>query len=113
MDSIARNALRLSLAGAGVAVLGAGFVAQASAAELPDAPSAPEAPETSQLTDSLPADVGNDVTTDFGALEAPSPAATSTEAPSTESAPTSDVLFDDLPALEIPGMMYIEVPTVS
>ncbi|RZT83276.1 hypothetical protein EV383_0075 [Pseudonocardia sediminis] len=104
MDSFARNALRLTLAGAGVVVLGAGFIGQASAAELPDAPSAPEAPDTSLPADQdLPLEAADDVTTDVG-----TPLSTSAD-----SAPTSDVLFDDLPPLEIPGVMYIEAPTVS
>lgn len=130
MDSLARNALRLSLAGAGAAVLGAGFIGQASAAELPAAPSAPDAPDTSMLSDhGLPGDVGENVTMDFGTPEAPS----AEDTPSSEDAPSADALpgagslpsagslpaahsfpsLDDLPPLEIPGAMNAEAPTVS
>lgn len=130
MDSLARNALRLSLAGAGMAVLGAGFVGQASAAEAPDAPSAPGAPDTSLLTDNLPSSEDNDVTMDFGtdsqstetqSTETQTTDAASTDAPFTDGLPSMDSLpsagqapsLDDLPPLEIPGAMFLEAPSVS
>lgn len=115
MDSLARNALRLSLAGAGMAVLGAGFVGQASAAELPEVPSAPEAPDTSQLTDNLPSTADNDVNLkpDAGDLQKQLPGAESLPAqdklPSAESLPS----LDDVSTFQVPGAMNIEAPTVS
>ena len=52
MNPHARTALRVSLAGAGVAVLGAAFVGQASADEEPTGnPDAEALPDTSQVQD--------------------------------------------------------------
>ncbi|MDN5919953.1 MAG: hypothetical protein L0I76_33455 [Pseudonocardia sp.] len=109
MDSIARNALRLSLAGAGAAVLGAGFIGQASAAELPAAPSTPEVPDTSLAENVLPADVGDDATMDIGAPDATSTAASPGSLPAADALPS----LDDLPPLEIPGAMDVEAPTAG
>ena len=123
MDSLARNALRLSLAGAGLAVLGAGFVGQASAAELPEAPSAPEAPDTSLVTDNLPPTADNDVDVKPDAGETPQlPGAESLPAhdklsqlpgadklPSAESVPS----LDNVSTFQVPGTMNIEAPTVG
>ncbi len=49
MDTFARNALRVTLAGAGIAVLGASYVGQASADESAQTPS-PSASGTSGAT---------------------------------------------------------------
>ncbi len=55
MVKFGRNALRLSLAGAGVAVLGAGFVGPASADEhSPEAESSSQAQGTSQVAGATP-----------------------------------------------------------
>ena len=48
MDTFVRNALRLSLAGAGIVVLGASYVGQASADESPEPASDTTSPSTSE-----------------------------------------------------------------
>ncbi len=110
MDSFARNALRLSLAGAGVAVLGAGFVGQASAAEsqpnhqLPDASAA-----GSLLTGAVPAD--NDVS--FGGQDLTGGAAPT--AVPTASTPSTDTLpsLADTQAFQTPGIANLQAPGLS
>ncbi len=174
MTPLARTALRLSLAGAGIAALGAGVVGQASAAELPEAP---DAPDTSALPSYEDGTLSNDANSvSFGELQTPHgetsglpelpsadalPGLPSTDAlpsadslPSTDALPSADSLpgaedlstaslqsadapelpsaddapelpsaddvdlpsADDagaLPVFEVPGVMYIEAPTVS
>lgn len=117
MDSFARNALRLSLAGAGVAVLGAGFVGQASAAEAQ--PGADmlnnEVPDTSnvesQLTGALPSTADNDVSIaghDLGGTEAPTAVPTATT-------PSSDALpsLADTHAFQVPSVANLQAPGLS
>ncbi|MEQ3551308.1 hypothetical protein WIS52_12585 [Pseudonocardia nematodicida] len=105
MNSLARNALRFSLAGAGIAVLGTGVAGQASAVELPDIPGAPD---TSALTDAVPdlsdeTTVDADATVTFGGLETP-------ELPSSDGLP--DLLDTDaLPGL--PGVDGLELPSTD
>ena len=48
MDTFARNALRITLAGAGIAVLGASYVGQASAEEAPAGAADSPSPSTSE-----------------------------------------------------------------
>ncbi len=68
MDRFARIALRLSLAGAGIAVVGAGFAGQASAAEVPDDD------QGSRFTDSVePAEHASDSADLTDASESASP----------------------------------------
>ncbi|MCO7195613.1 hypothetical protein [Pseudonocardia sp. McavD-2-B] len=171
MTPLARTALRLSLAGAGIAALGAGVVGQASAAELPEAP---DAPDTSALPSYEDGTLSNDANSvSFGELQTPHgetsglPELPSADAlpglPSTDALPSADSLpgaedlstaslqsadapevpsapdapelpsaddapelpsaddvdlpsADDagaLPVFEVPGVMYIEAPTVS
>ncbi|TCK27476.1 hypothetical protein [Pseudonocardia endophytica] len=50
MDTFARNALRFSLAGAGVVVLGASYIGQASADEADKADDAPETGSSNLMT---------------------------------------------------------------
>lgn len=176
MNSLARNALRLSLAGAGAAaVLGAGVVGQASAAELPDLPGVPDTsaqegadeggdeqapgafgaldvPSTDALptdalptdavtgalpTDALPTDAVTDalptdalpldtvtgaVDTVTGALPTdalPLDTVTGAVGTVTGALPTDALPIDavaaagELPALDVPGVMYLEAPTVT
>ncbi len=117
MDSFARNALRLSLAGAGVAVLGAGFVGQASAAET--APGADllntPVPDTSnvesQLTGAAPSTSDNSMSIAGQDVEG---AATPTAVP-TASTPSSDALpsLADTKAFEVPSVANLEAPGLS
>lgn len=101
MNSLARNALRLSLAGAGIAVLGAGVAGQASAAELPDLP---EAPDAGTVTDTLPTpdtDVAQDAEGEatFGPLQAPEMASDGLpELPAADSLPALPGLPQEAPA---------------
>jgi hypothetical protein len=117
MDSFARNALRLSLAGAGVAVLGAGFVGQASAAETqPGAdPLNSPVPDTSnvesQLTGAVPSTSDNSMSI---AGQDVTGAGTPTAVP-TASTPSSDALpsLADTQAFELPGVANLEAPGLS
>ena len=117
MDSFARNALRLSLAGAGVAVLGAGFVGQASAAEAQPGADLPNtaAPDTSnvesQLTGALPSSGDNTLSVaghQLGGAEAPT-------AVPTASTPSSDALpsLADTQAFQVPSVANLQAPGMS
>ncbi|MEJ8281373.1 hypothetical protein [Pseudonocardia spirodelae] len=114
MNPLARTALRVSLAGAGVAALGAGVVGHASAAELPEPL---DAADTSALTDALPS-AGGEGTSSFGDLQSPqmqlaglpelpagdavSPDALSSDALSTDALPTDALPTDALPTDALP-----------
>ncbi len=115
MDSFARNALRLSMAGAGIAVLGAGFVGQASAAEAPADALNPSAPDTSnveqELTGALPSSGDNNVNvagTDLSSLG-------STTAVPTATTPSSDALpsLADTQAFQVPDVANLQAPGLS
>lgn len=113
MTSLARNALKLSLAGAGVAVLGAGFVGQASAAEQPagsDLLNSP-VPDTSnvesQLTGALPKTSDNSFTLAGEDLTgAPTPTATT---PSSDSLPS----LADTQAFQVPSVLNLDAPALG
>ena len=101
MTPLARTALRLSLAGAGIAALGAGVVGQASAAELPEAP---DAPDTSALPSYEDGTLSNDANSvSFGELQTPHgetsglPELPSADAfpglPSTDALPSADLVI--------------------
>lgn len=115
MDSFARNALRLSLAGAGVAVLGAGFVGQASAAEAAptDGTLNPSALDTSNLGSQLTGSVPSDNSISFGGEEL-TPAESTTAAP-TATTPSSDALpsLADTEAFQVPSVLTMEAPGLS
>ena len=100
MDSLARNALRISLAGAGIAVLGAGFVSQASAAEQPDAGKVADGPDSTRLADHVVSSGDNHFSMNDG-----SPA----DAPSTKAPSVFDAVNEMAP-LSVPGVMYLEAP---
>jgi hypothetical protein len=117
MDSFARNALRLSLAGAGVAVLGAGFVGQASAAEAQpgvDTLNNP-APDTSnvesQLTGAVPSSSDNNLSVagqDLGDAAAPTAVPTAST-PSTDALPS----LADTHAFQVPSVANLQAPGLS
>jgi hypothetical protein len=116
MDSFARNALRLSLAGAGVAVLGAGFVGQASAAEQPGTDLLNnQVPDTSNVESTLTGAVpstsdnalsigGQDVT---GAV--PTTATPTAATPSSDSLPS----LADTHAFQVPSVANLQAPGLS
>jgi hypothetical protein len=117
MDSFARNALRLSLAGAGVAVLGAGFVGQASAAESAPADDMlnPTVPDTSnvesQLTGAVPSTSDNNLSVagnDLSSAAAPTAVPTATT-PSSDSLPS----LADTQAFQVPDVTNIQAPGLS
>lgn len=116
MDTFARNALRLSLAGAGVAVLGAGFVGQASAAEAPTDAVDAGAPDTSNveptLTGALPQSGDNEVSIMDKNVAGSLPAMTAVP---TATTPSSDSLpsLADTQAFQVPGVANMQAPGLS
>lgn len=117
MDKFARNALRLSLAGAGVAVLGAGFVGQASAAEAaPTDLGSGTAPDASKigstLTGAAPEAGDNDVSFAGQDLTGSAPSAATVP---TATTPSSDSLpsLGDTQAFQVPSVANLQAPGLS